>query len=83
MKTEKSTPTSLAVQREYSLAVIAKADSENAYGIAAHDTFGDNAVYVKEIGSDKELATSIVGILNDNKVPYVHFIDIINDMMNK
>jgi len=85
MKTNKSnlaTVASLDAGCEYRLIVIAKAGSESAYGIAAQDVREDN-VCIKEIGANKELAQSIVDTLNNYKVPYVHFLDVINDLMNK
>jgi len=68
---------------EYSLAVITKTDSENAYGIAVHDAYEHNVICIKEIGTDKDLALSIVDILNKYRIPQVHFLDVINDLMNK
>ncbi len=85
METNKSnlaTVASLNAGCEYRLVVIAKAGSENAYGIAVQDAREDN-VCIKEIGADKELVLSIVDILNNYRVPYVHFLDVINDLMNE
>ena len=67
---------------EYTLVLIAKNDSEDVYGIAAQDS-NDDAFCVKELGSDKELAASIVDTLNYHRVPYVHFLDIVNDLINE
>ncbi|MBE6584263.1 MAG: hypothetical protein E7649_04660 [Ruminococcaceae bacterium] len=86
METNKSTlarVASLDDGCEYSLAVIAKTDSESAYGVAANDARDGNVLCIKEIGSDKEFALSIVDILNKHRIPYVHFIDVINDLMNE
>lgn len=85
MKTNKSNLATLETLNsgcEYRLVVIAKAGSESAYGIAAQDAREDN-VCIKEIGANKELVLSIVDILNNYKVPYVHFLDVINDLMNE
>lgn len=86
METNKSILTrviSLNIECEYRLAVITKSDSENTYGIAAHKVCEDNALCIKEIGTDKDLALSIVEILNKYRISYVHFIDVINDLMNE
>jgi len=86
MKTNKSAlakVASLGDGCEYSLAVIAKTDSESTYAVAAHDAFGDKSLCIKELGTDKDTALSIVGILNKYRIPYVHFVDIINDLMNE
>lgn len=86
METNKSTMIKAASRAdgcEYCLAVIDKTDIENVYGVAARDTFDDNILCIKEIGADKELALSIVDILNKYRIPYVHFIDVINDLMNE
>lgn len=85
MKTNKSNLATVAALNfgcEYRLVVIAKAGSESAYGIAAQDAREDN-VCIKEISANKELAQSIVDTLNNYKVPYVHFLDVINDLMNE
>lgn len=85
MKTNKSNLATLETLNsgcEYRLVVIAKAGSESAYGIAAQDVREDN-VCIKEIGTNKELALSIIDILNNYKVPHVHFLDIIDDLMNE
>lgn len=81
-KSPRAMASSLNVGCEYNLVVIAKAGSENAYGIAAQDAREDN-ICIKEIGADKELVLSIVDILNNYRVPYVHFLDVINDLMNE
>ena len=86
METNKSIKTkvaSLGDVCEYSLAVIAKTDPENAYGIAVHDAYEHNIICIKEIGTDKALALSIVDILNKYRIPQVHFIDVINDLMKE
>ena len=74
---------SLAFDCEYSVVEIAKSDSENAYGIAAHDAREDKMLCIKEIGYDKELALSILCVLNNYRVPFVHFLDVISDLMNE
>ena len=71
------------IECEYIPVVIVKNGSENAYGIAVHGTRENKLLCVKEIGTDKELALSIVDTLNKYTVPYVHFLDIVNDMMNE
>ena len=86
METNKSTLSridSLKVKCEYNLVVITKTDSENAYGIAAQDSYEDHELCIKEIGTDKELALSFIDILNNYKIPYVHFLDVIDDLMNE
>jgi|GEM_PF-5356273 len=85
METNKSnlaTLASLGVGCKYRLAVIAKAGVENAYGIAVQDASEDNMLCIKEIGADKSLALSFVDVLNNYRVPFVHFLDVINDLMN-
>ena len=86
METNKSTLSriaSLKVGCEYNLVVIRKTPLENAYGIAARDSYENHEPCIKEIGTDKELALSILDILNNYKVPYVHFLDVIDDLMNE
>ena len=86
MKTIKSTTdktSSLAVGCEYSVVIITKNESENAYGIAAQDTRKDKMLCIKEIGNDKDFAISILNVLNNYRVPFVHFLDVINDLMNE
>ena len=86
METKKSTLAridSLKVSYEYSLVVIKKTNSVNAYGIAAHNSCEDNELCIKEIGTDKALALSFIDILNNHNVPYVHFLDVIDDLMNE
>ena len=72
---------SLDIGCEYRLVVIAKADSEHAYGIAAQDG-EDTVLCIKEINADKDTVLSVIDILNTNKVPYVHFLDVVHDLMN-
>ena len=86
METNKSTLSrinSLEVGCEYNLVVIPKTPLENAYGIAAQDPHEEHESCIKEIGTDKELALSILDVLNRYKVPYVHFLDVIYDLMNE
>ena len=86
MKTIKSMRDKAASPRvgcEYTPVVIAKNDSQDAYGIAAQDAHEDKLLCIKEVGTDRELALSIVDILNHHKVPYVHFLDVIDDLMNE
>ena len=86
METNKSTLAridSLKAKYEYSLVVINKTESDNTYGITAHNSCEDNEPCIKEIGTDKELALSIIDVLNNYNIPYVHFLDIIDDLMNK
>ena len=86
METNKSTLSriaSLEVGCEYNLVVITKTDSENAYGISAQDSYEEHELCIKEIGTDKEFALSIIDILNNYRVPYVHFLDVVNDLMNE
>ena len=58
-------------------------DSEDIYGIAAQDAREDKMLCIKEIGYDKELALSILCVLNNYRVPFVHFLDVVNDLMNE
>ena len=74
---------SLAFDCEYSVVEVAKSDSEKAYGIAAQDAREDKMLCIKEIGYDKELALSILCVLNNYRVPFVHFLDVVNDLMNE
>ena len=67
---------------EYKLVVIAKSATESLYGISAQDASEVN-MCIKEISADKELALSIIDILNSYKVPFVHFQDVIDDLMNE
>lgn len=78
----KSEAFSSDVQYEYSHAEIVKTDSDNTYGIAVQDVAHDDVLCVKEIGRDKELVLSLVDTLNHYRVPYVHFLDVIHDLMN-
>lgn len=68
---------------EYTLVLIAKGYAQDTYGIAAQDIHGNNPLYIKEIGTDKELSLSLINILNHHKVSYVHFLDVIDDLMNE
>ena len=68
---------------EYSPVVITKDNSENVYGIAAQDTDENKLLCVKEISADKELTVSIVDTLNSYRVPFVHFFDVVDDLMNE
>jgi len=68
---------------EYKPVVISKADSQEAYGIAVRDDIYPNALCIKEIGTDKELVLSIVDTLNKYRVPSVHFLDVVSDLMNE
>ena len=86
METNKSTLAridSLKAKCEYSLVVINKTESDNTYGIAAHNSCEENEPCIKEIGTDKELALSIIDVLNNYNIPYVHFLDVIEDLMNE
>ena len=86
MDTNKSTLAridSLKANYEYNLVVINKTESKKTYGITAHNSCEDNELCIKEIGTDKELALSILEILNNYKVPFVHFPDVVNDLMNE
>ena len=86
MKTIKSIHDKVAspdIGCEYTPVVVAKNDSEDTYGIAAQDTRENKLLCIKEIGTDKELTISIVDILNHHRVPYVHFLDVVDDLMNE
>ena len=86
METNKSTLAridSLKAKCEYSLVVINKTESDKTYGITAHNSCEDSEPCIKEIGTDKELAISIVNVLNNYNIPYVHFLDVIDDLMNE
>ena len=86
METKKSIPYKVAsrgVGCEYSLVVIAKTDLENAYGIEAKDTYENNVLCIKEIGNDKDVTLAIVDILNKYRIPYVHFLDVVSDLVNE
>lgn len=80
---EKSKVSSLGFKYEYIVAVITKADSSDTYGIAVRDICSQNELCIREIGADKELVLSIVDTLNNFKVPYVHFLDVISDLINE
>ena len=82
-KSIKARVASLGAEYEYSLAVITKTDLDNTYGIAVKDACQDNFLCIKEISCDKELVQSFVDILNKYRIPYVHFHDVINDLMNE
>ncbi len=69
--------------QEYKLAVIAKNDLQEAFGIAAQDDCDPDVLYIKEIGTDKELVLSIIDTLNTYRVSFVHFQDVISDLTNK
>lgn len=68
---------------EYKLAVIAKSESQEAYGIAVQDDFDPKTLHIKEIGIDKNLALSIIDTLNNYRIPIAHFLDVISDLMNE
>ena len=68
---------------EYKLAVIAKSESQEAYGIAVEDDCNPNALRIKEVGVDKDLTLSIIDTLNNYRIPSAHFLDIISDLMNE
>ena len=86
METNKSTLAridSLKAKYEYSLVVKNKTESKKTYGITAHNSCKNNEPCIKEIGPDKELALSIIDVLNNYNIPYVHFLDVIDDLMNE
>ena len=86
MDTNKSTLAridSLKAKYEYNLVVINKTESVKTYGITAHNSCEDNKLYIKEIGTNKELALSIIDVLNNYNISYVHFLDVIDDLMNE
>lgn len=86
MEMNKSIPYKLASRRvecEYSLVVIAKTNLEYAYGIEVKDSSENNVLCVKEIGNDKNVALSIIDVLNKYRIPYVHFLDVVSDLMNE
>lgn len=80
LKTSKASPCDLLP--EYKVTVMTRTDSQETYGIVA--TYDDDSeeLYVREIGTDKEMALSIVATLNHYRVPYVHFLDVICDLMH-
>ena len=69
--------------QEYRLVVISKNESYETYGIALQDDHDPNALCLKEIGTNKELVLSIVETLNKHRVPSVHFLDVVSDLMNE
>ena len=71
------------IECKYELAIITKANLDIVYGIAVKDAYEDNVVCVKEIGSDKDNTQYMVDILNNYRIPHVHFLDIINDLINE
>ena len=86
METNKSTLARISSHKavyEYRLVIIKKTNSQNVYGISAQDLCEDNENCVRVIGTDKELALSFIDILNNYKIPYVHFLDVIDDLMNE
>ena len=80
---EKPQVSSLGFNYEYIAAVITKNDSSDTYGIAMRDVCSQNELCIREVGDDKELVLFIVDTLNKYKVPYVHFLDVVNDLTNK
>ena len=69
--------------QEYKLVVITKQDLQEAFGIAAQDACNPEVLSVREIGSNKELALSIIDTLNTYKVSCVHFQDVISDLIHQ
>lgn len=69
--------------QEYKLAVLAKNDLQDAFGIAVQDDCDPDVLYIREIGTDKELVLSIIDTLNAYRVSPVHFQDVISDLTNK
>ncbi len=80
---EKTQVSSLGFNYEYIAAVITKNVSSDTYGVAMRDVCSQKELCIREVGDDKELVLSIVDTLNNFKVPYVHFLDVVNDLMNK
>lgn len=80
---DKAQTSSVEYKNEYKAAVIIKPDSSDTYGIVMRDNCSQNDLCIREIGDDKELVLSIVDTLNKYKVPYVHFLDVVNDLTNK
>ena len=74
---------SLSVGCEYTMVVIAKNNSDDAYGITARNAQDDKPLCIREIGSDRDITLSIVDLLNHHRVPYEHFLDVVNDLMNE
>ena len=70
-------------RQKYRLAVIAKKDLQEAFGIAAQDDCDPDVLYIREIGTNKELILSIIDTLNTYRVSSVHFQDVISDLMNQ
>ena len=66
---------------EYKLATIINSYSPDTYGIAAYIPDTPDEIIVREIGSDKPLVLSVIEILNDYKIPLVHFGDVIDDII--
>ena len=67
---------------KYRLAVIAKDQKTEAYGIAVEDACDPDVLCIMEIGSNRQLALTVVDTLNYYRVPLVHFPDVVNDMIN-
>ena len=67
---------------KYRLAVITKDQKNEAFGIAVEDACDPDALCIMEIGSNRQLALTVVDTLNYYRVPLVHFPDVVNDMIN-
>ena len=67
---------------KYRLAVIAKDQKTEAYGIAVEDACDPDVLCIMEIGSNRQFALTVVDTLNYYRVPLVHFPDVVNDMIN-
>lgn len=55
--------------------------SVDTYGIAAAGEA--DGLCIEEISTDKDLVQSIVDVLNDYRIPYVHSHDVIKDLMDE
>lgn len=80
---DKSKKSHRCIEYQYKLAVITKNDSRDTYGIAVQDVCNAETLCVKELGTDKEQILSIIEVLNDYRVPFVHFLDVVSDILNE
>ena len=59
------------------------ANTMQIYGIAALNDCDSDALRIEEISTDKDLVQSIVDVLNNYRIPYVHSLDVIKDLMDE
>ena len=68
---------------EYRLTESAAGGTRKRYGIEAQSSDKTQICVSENISNDKDFVERIVNILNCNRVPLVHFLDIVEDMIEE